>query len=278
MTDTPYAHACDAAPAVQVRRGDGPLVLAIPHTGTHLPPDGYAALNQNGRLLRDTDWHVDRLYDGLVADVTTVRATFHRYVIDANRDPTGASLYPGANTTELVPSIDFDGRPIRDTPADACEIAARLAHFHAPYHTALEAELRRVHAAHGVVILFDCHSIRSRIPFLFDGELPHLNIGTADGTTCAAIVEDTVATHAAAATPHTFVRNGRFKGGWTTRHYGRPHHGWHAIQLELAQRSYLCEEQAPFRYDPNAAESLRSHLRRMLEALIALAPTLVHTP
>jgi formiminoglutamase len=274
MSTTPYAHASDAVPPVQVHRGRGPLVLGMPHTGMHLPPDAWAALNGNGRLLRDTDWHVDRLYADLVPDVTIVRATFHRYVIDANRDPSGASLYPGANTTELVPSIDFDGAPIRDVPPDGREIAARLDGYHAPYHAALAAELHRVRAAHGAAILFDCHSIRSHIPFLFGGELPHLNIGTADGASCVPEVEALVASHAATAAPLTVVRNGRFKGGWTTRHYGRPAEGWHAIQLEIAQRTYLQAEEAPFRYDTEAAAALRIHLRATLLALAALAPRL----
>ena len=156
---------------VEVSRGDGPVVLGLPHTGTWLPEEVRPRLNETGLALADTDWHVDRLYDGLLPGATTVRATFHRYLIDANRAPDDASLYPGQNTTGLCPMTDFDGRPIwRDGAApDAAEIAERVAGFHAPYHAALAAEIERVRARHGVAILYDCHSIRSEIPFLFDG-------------------------------------------------------------------------------------------------------------
>ena len=142
---------------VEVSRGDGPVVLGLPHTGTWLPEEVRPRLNDTGLALADTDWHVDRLYEGLLPGVTTVRATFHRYLIDANRAPDDASLYPGQNTTGLCPTTDFDGRPIwRDGAApDATEVAERVASFHAPYHAALAAEIERVRARHGVAILYD---------------------------------------------------------------------------------------------------------------------------
>lgn len=263
---------------VEVIRGDGPLVLGLPHTGTWLPGDVADALNDNGRALADTDWHVDRLYDGLIAGATSVRATFHRYVIDANRDPAGTSLYPGQNTTGLVPLTDFDGQPIWATPPDAGQIAARRAAFHAPYHAALAAELDRVRARHGVAILFDCHSIRSRIPFLFDGVLPDFNIGTHDGASCDPRVAALVTARCRAAKGMTVTVNGRFKGGWTTRHYGRPAQGFHVIQMELAQSTYLAAEAPPWAWDPARAGRLRAHLADILSGLAALAPTLGEQP
>ncbi|MCE8471151.1 N-formylglutamate amidohydrolase, partial [Rhodovulum sulfidophilum] len=162
---------------VEITRGDSAVILGLPHTGTHVPEDILARLNARGRELTDTDWHVHELYDGLLPGATTVRATFHRYVIDANRPPEDESLYPGQNTTGLVPLTDFDGEPIWDTTPDAAETARRLAEFHAPYHAALAAEIARVRARHGVAILYDCHSIRSVIPYLFEGILPDFNIG-----------------------------------------------------------------------------------------------------
>jgi formiminoglutamase len=256
---------------VHVTRGDGPVILAFPHVGTDLPEDVRAALNAEGRRLRDTDWHVDRLYDGLLPGATTVTATFHRYVIDANRDPAGTSLYPGQNTTGLVPLTDFDGQPIWDRPPDAAEIARRLAAFHAPYHAALAAEVARVRARHGIAILYDCHSIRSRIPFLFDGPLPDLNIGTNGGTTCDPRIAAAALRHAAA---RTHVLDGRFKGGWTTRHYGRPGQGVHAIQMELAQATHLATETPPFAWDAVKAAALRPVLAAILHDIAALAPDL----
>ena len=206
-----------------------------------------------------------------------MRATFHRYVIDANRDPSGASLYPGQNTTGLVPLTDFDGQDIWTTPPSEAEIEARRKTFHAPYHAALEAELARVRDLHGVAILYDCHSIRSLIPFLFDGPLPDFNIGTNLGTTCAPEIEAAVADICAAAPGYTSVINGRFKGGWTTRHYGRPAEGLHAIQMELAQSSYLSAEAPPWPCDPEKSARLRVHLTDILTTLAAMAPTLKGT-
>lgn len=262
---------------VEVQRGIGPIVLGLPHTGTLVPQDINANLNARGKELSDTDWHIEKLYADLVPNVTTVRATFHRYVIDANRDPSGVSLYPGQNTTGLVPLTDFDGHTIWTNAPDVQEVERRRREFHAPYHAALESEMRRVRELHGVAILYDCHSIRSHIPFLFEGTLPDFNIGTNNGTTCARDIE--VATHqiCSKATGFTSVLNGRFKGGWTTRHYGRPHEAWHAIQMELAQSSYLNTESPPWAYDTAKAESLRRHLKRILENLTKLATQLGQT-
>ncbi len=256
-------------------RGDSPLVLGLPHTGTYVPPDIKARLNDRGRELADTDWHIDRLYDGLLPGATTVRATFHRYVIDANRDPSGVSLYPGQNTTTLVPLTDFDGHDIWDQPPSEAEITERRETFHAPYHAALEAELARVKAIHGIAVLYDCHSIRSHIPFLFDGVLPDMNLGTNGGTTCAPQIE-AIAHEFAASSPYSTVLNGRFKGGWTTRHYGRPAEGLHAIQMELAQSTYLTTESPPWSYDDRKATRLRRWLSDILDAIqdtaLELAP------
>lgn len=263
--------------AVEVRRGDGPVILGMPHVGVDVPDDIRVQLNEEGRTLRDADWHVDRLYDGLLPGATVVRATFHRYVIDANRDPSGVSLYPGQNTTGLVPLTNFDGASIWSAPPDAAQTARRLEEFHTAYHTAFAAEISRVRAQHGVAILYDCHSIRSRIAHLFDGALPDLNIGTNAGRTCDAAIE-AAALDAAKASGFTHVLNGRFKGGWTTRHYGRPETGVHAIQMELAQVRYLASEEPPFDYDAARAEPLRATLRALLERLAALAPGLAKNP
>ncbi len=257
---------------VEVKTGDSPVLLAMPHTGTDVPSEIAASLNDTGQTLADTDWHVDQLYDGLLPGATTVRATFHRYVIDANRDPAGASLYPGQNTTGLVPLTDFDGRPIWRDPPDAEDIEARRATFHAPYHSALKGQIARLKARHGVAILYDCHSIRSRAPFLFDGELPVLNIGTHDGVSCGGAIEG-AAVEAVEASGFSFVLNGRFKGGWTTRHYGWPADDIHAIQMEIAQRAYLAAEASPWSYDAARAEPLRTALAALLETIERLALT-----
>ena len=262
---------------VEVFEGDSPIVLGLPHTGTFVPDDIMANLNPRGRGLDDTDWHIHTLYDGVLKGASTVRATFHRYVIDANRDPSGVSLYPGQNTTGLVPLTDFDGQDIWNTPPDEAEIEARRQAFHAPYHAALQTELERVHELHGIAILYDCHSIRSGIPFLFEGTLPDFNIGTNLGTTCAPEIEAVTQKVCEHASGYSSVTNGRFKGGWTTRHYGRPSEGLHAIQMELAQSTYLKAEASPWSYDETKAARLRPHLTTILTQLAALAPTLKGT-
>lgn len=260
---------------VTITRGDSPIVLGMPHVGTFVPAEIAARLNDEGAVLRDTDWFIADLYRDLIPGLTTVAATFHRYVIDANRDPSGQSLYPGASTTSLVPLTTFDGVPIWKPGAEPSEAdtAARLASFHAPYHAALAGELARVRARHGVAILYDCHSIRSVIPWLFDGVLPDFNIGTDGGATCDPRIE-AAALQVTRASGRTHVLNGRFRGGWTTRHYGRPGEGLHAIQMELAQSSHLTQEAPPFALDADKSARLRPVLADLLARLAALAPAL----
>lgn len=261
----------------ELHKGSSPIILGFPHTGTDIPAEIRDRLNDRGQLLADTDWHIHTLYDGLLDGATTVRATFHRYVIDANRDPSGASLYPGRNTTGLVPETDFDGEPIwkAGQEPDQDDIAHRLANFHAPYHAALAAEIERIKALHGIAIVYDCHSIRSNIPFLFEGTLPDFNIGTGQGTTCDPAIEAIAADVANRAEGYSAVLNGRFTGGWTTRHYGKPQTGVHAIQMELAQSTHLATETPPFAYDGDKVSKLRIHLKDILQRLenFALAAT-----
>ncbi len=259
--------------SIEVHEGDSPLVLGLPHTGTDLPTDVSDRLNATGRALADTDWNIHTLYSGLVQNVSSVRTRFHRYVIDVNRDPSGQSLYPGQNTTGLCPVTDFDGVPIYQDGAepDADEVERRRVLYHAPYHAALEQQMARVSARHGFAVLYDCHSIRSRIPFLFDGVLPDFNIGTNDTTTCAAEIEAHVYRICRKTTDYSTVLNGRFKGGWTTRHYGRPLDGWHAIQMELAQSTYMTEA-PPWDLIPSRANELRVQLADILRTLMEWRP------
>jgi len=225
-------------------------------------------MNQRGQGLDDTDWHIAQLYAGLDFEATTVEATFHRYVIDANRDPAGQSLYPGQNTTTLCPLTDFDGRPIwKDGEEPSVDdIEQRTLKFHAPYHDALSREIERVKAIHGFALLYDCHSIRSHIPFLFDGKLPDFSIGTNEGVTCAPELAASVLETCKKAQGYTSVLNGRFKGGWTTRHYGQPARGIHAIQMELAQSTYMIER-APWNYVSEIATQTRTHLKKIFQTL-----------
>ena len=253
---------------VEVVRGQSPLILGLPHTGIFVPDEIFNRLNNTGKQLTDTDWHVHKLYDGLVENLTSVRALFHRYVIDANRDPAGVSLYPGQNTTELCPTTDFDNYDIylRNEAPDHDEIERRRTWFHQKYHLSLAAEIQRIKELHGFAILYDCHSIRSHVPHLFEGKLPDFNIGTFDGKTCSNVIEDTVSDICKSALNYTHILNGRFKGGWTTRNYGDPLNGVHAIQMELSQTTYM-QEAAPWAYNEKLANKIRPHLKQILKSL-----------
>jgi len=256
-----------------IRRGTRPLVLSFPHTGLDIPDDCTRGVVSVELARHDADWFVDRLY-GFAGELgaTTVHTALSRTVIDVNRDPFGASLYSGQATTGLVPIETFDGRALyRDGMApDAAEIERRKHLYFAPYHAALASELARLRERHARVVLYDCHSIRSVIPRLFPGELPVFNIGTNSSKSCDLRLEAEVA-RLTAASRWPSVVNGRFTGGWITRHYGRPADGIHAVQMELALRGYLAEEASPPCWDAEFARPIQSVLRRVLEACLAFA-------
>lgn len=255
---------------VTVEEHDTPLILSLPHSGTALPIGMRDRLTDIGRALHDTDWHIDRLYAfAELLPATTVTAVFSRYVVDVNRDPAGTSLYPGQPTTGLVPTTTAAGDPLYragEEPDDA-EIEARKRTYFAAYHDALGEQIERVKARHGLALLYDCHSIKSRVPRLFEGELPALNLGTNDGRSCAPALQEALEAKMAES-PYTRVTNGRFKGGWITRHYGQPHDSVHAVQMELAQRTYMHEE-PPYAFDHDKAQALQPTLLRFLEAMLA---------
>ena len=258
----------------EIARGDSPLVIAVPHAGTFLPPELAANLTAAARPLPDTDWHVAKLYAFAgEAGATLVVATHSRYAIDLNRDPTGVSLYPGADVTELCPTRTFANEPIwrEGTAPNAADVEARRARFFDPYHAALAAEIERVRARHGYAILLDGHSIRSEVPRFFADRLPDLNLGTASGASCAPAVQDLAAGALNDATGFTHVVNGRFKGGYVTRHYGRPARGVHALQLEIAQACYM-DEAPPYPWDADRAAALGAALRLLVGALLAWRP------
>lgn len=260
-------------PAFRLRQGSRPLLISMPHVGTHVPPALAARFTPEARQVPDTDWHLERLYD--LADAlgaSVLMATHSRYVIDLNRPPDNQNLYPGQDTTGLCPVDTFDKTPIyaaNDLP-DEEEISARRDALWQPYHQQLQAELGRLKAAHGTVVLWDAHSIRSVLPRFFDGKLPDLNLGTANGASCDPALAQTLLSIGEAATGYQAVLNGRFKGGHITRQYGRPEEGVHAIQLELTHCSYM-QESMPFDYLPEQASGVQPHLRAMLEAALNFA-------
>ena len=257
-----------------IDRGDSALIVDVPHAGVHVPEDIARRLAPAARALPDTDWHVGDLYAfARASGATVVRATHARYVIDLNRDPDGVALYPGADNTELVPTRTFDNEAIwrAGTAPDAREVEERVRTYFAPYHEALAAEVERVRARHGYAVLLDGHSIRAQVPRFFAGRLPDFNLGTADGASADPALERLASGILAASAPFTSIVNGRFKGGWITRRYGRPHEGVHALQLEMAQSAYM-DEAPPYRYDPARAKPLVDVLRRLVDALAGWRP------
>jgi N-formylglutamate deformylase len=260
-------------PAYTLTQGSIALLISFPHSGPLLPEPYASSMTPAARLVADTDWHLPTLYDFATAlGASTLHANYSRYIIDMNRPATGESLYPGQTTTSLCPTETFRGEPLYPDaggPSDA-EIADRVEKFWQPYHGALQAELDRLKAAHGQVLLWEAHSIASILPRLFEGQLPDLNIGTFGGASCAPAVHNAVVT-VAEASPFTSVVNGRFKGGHITRHFGQPSQGVHAVQMEMTQVLYM-DENAPFAYLPDVANKVKPTLQAMIEAAYAALP------
>jgi len=252
--------------------GSTPLLIDIPHAGEMLPVDIERRLAPRSRKLIDTDWHVHRLVEFAPSlGAAVMRARLSRYAIDLNRGADDEPLYAGP-TTGLVPTEDFDGTPLyrTDRPADQ-EIAARVKQYWRPYHDRLGAELEAIRKRHGFAILLDAHSIRSRVPRLFDGELPDLNLGTFDGRSCARSLQEGAVKLLQGQDEFSHVVNGRFKGGYITRHYGQPEQGIHALQLEIAQSCYM-DESNPECYDEAQAAPLKAWLQTLIEYLVEWRP------
>jgi N-formylglutamate amidohydrolase len=257
-----------------LHRSDAPLVIDVPHAGTHVPPDIAQRLTPIARTVPDTDWHVEKLYAfAAAAGATLMTATHSRFVIDLNRNPAGVALYAGADNTELCPTRTFGNDPIygEGTLPDAAEVALRRAAYFDPYHAALAAEIERVRAIHGYAVLLDGHSIRAEVPRFFAGRLPDFNLGTADGASCAPNLQAVAADVLASSARFTHIVNGRFKGGYVTRHHGAPARGVHALQLEMAQSAYM-NEAPPYRWDAAFAAPLGEVLARLVDALIDWRP------
>lgn len=252
-----------------LHRGTLPLLLSVPHDGTRVPPDIADRLTEEARGIPDTDWHIARLYDFVRELGGSMIVPVHsRYVIDLNRGEDDVSLYPGQNTTGLVPMRRFDGGPVYREGAepDEAEVASRIDIYWRLYHAALREELERLRAEHGRVLLWEGHSIKGELPFLFEGRLPDLNLGTANGASCSESTQERIEEVLAAQDVYGHVANGRFKGGHITRHYGRPETGVDAVQLEISQRCYMDEDR--FEWDAAKAAALQPLLRSMIEAAL----------
>jgi N-formylglutamate deformylase len=257
-------------PIFELRQGSAPLLISMPHPGTYLPEDIAGRVTEAALALPDTDWHLQRLYDFAdELDASLIVATHSRYVIDLNRPPDDANLYPGQDTTGLCPVDTFAREPIyrAGRAPDTGETQRRIEHYWLPYHAVLESELRRLRGRHSKVVLWDAHSIRSVVPRLFQGRLPDLNLGTAGGASCEETLAQLLLQTAQSHGSYSAVLNGRFKGGYITRHYGRPGEGLHAVQLELAQLTYM-QEDDPYAFDESRAALLRPLLLQLLDTVL----------
>ena len=275
MTATASTTTDSANTVYTLHRGSAPLLLSLPHVGTHLPEALRPRLVDRALAVEDTDWHLDQVYNFARAMGASLLVPRHsRYVVDLNRPPENAPMYPGVNNTGLCPLSFFDGQPLYlDGQApSAAEVAARVQSHWQPYHAALAGELARLRAEHGQVVLFDGHSIKSELPWLFDGRLPDLNLGTADGRSCAPALRRALGQVLAGQTRYSQVVDGRFKGGYITRHYGAPEQGIHAVQLEMCWRCYM-QEAPPYAWHDGLAAEVQPLLRQLLQAMLDFAAT-----
>ncbi len=256
-------------PIFSLHRGSAPLLVSLPHDGSEIPDDIAQRLAPDARKAPDTDWWVSRLYafaKELGASILVPRHS--RYVVDLNRPPDDTSLYPGQNTTGLCPIVQFSGTPVylEGGEPDAAEITRRVDVYWRPYHQALQDELKRIRDLHGRAVLWEGHSIRGELPFLFEGRLPDFNLGTVGGASCRPELQQRLEAVLEAQTGHTHVVNGRFKGGYITRHYADPVNGIDAVQLELAQRTYMDEQRVE--WDDHKAQRLQQVLQALLETAL----------
>ena len=256
--------------------GSVPLLVSMPHVGTHIPDELKPGYVPRALAVEDTDWHLERLYGfvrGMGASLIVPRVS--RYVIDLNRPPDDAPMYPGASNTELCPTRFFTGDPlyVQGAAPEAAQRLQRRDRYWQPYHDALRAELARIKAQHGFALLWDAHSIRSEIPWLFDGRLPDLNIGTASGAAAHTSITRAVVDACRNAPGVSSVVNGRFKGGYITRHHGQPANHIHAVQLEKCQSLYM-QEVVPFAYDEARAADIQPVLQAMVSGALDAARAL----
>lgn len=250
------------------RLGSTPLLVSMPHTGTFIPEDIRQRISAEAKALPDTDWHLERLYDFLGAlGASVLVATHSRYVVDLNRPPDNVNLYPGQDTTGIVPLDTFHKEPLYRAAPTEQEIQSRIKTYWQPYHAKLAAELAVLKAKHGYALLWDAHSIFSVLPRFFQGTLPDFNLGTAGGKSCAPGAGEALVK---AVEGYSAVLNGRFKGGYITRRYGDPANGVHAVQLELSEATYM-DEKPPYAYREDLARRLQPQLRTLLELFLSIA-------
>lgn len=263
-------------PIYTLHQGTRPLLVSVPHAGQVVPADLAARMVPRAEGVEDTDWHLEKLYAFVVSlGASLIVPTYSRFVVDLNRPNDNQPMYPGVNNTELVPTRFFTGDAIyRDgeAPTEA-EVRARCTKYWQPYHDAIEQELTRLHGAHGHAVILDGHSIRAEVPWLFEGRLPDLNLGTANGESCDAGLRAKLAQSLNAQAAFSHVVDGRFKGGHITRHYGKPSRGWHAVQMEMGWHTYADDKAMPPTWLPERARAVQGVLRELIEIMLTHRPS-----
>ncbi len=260
-------------PIFEFNRGTTPLLISVPHAGTQVPASLAKSFTATARGLPDTDWLVDELYQ--FADdsgVGMIRANYSRYLVDLNRPPDDTSLYD-SKTTGLFPRTDFFGGDIYDAEhrPDENECAERFNRYWQPYHYQLQGELNRLHQQYGHAVLLDAHSIAAEVPMLFPGTLPDFNLGSNNEESAASDLIR-IATGCLDKHPvYSAVLDGRFKGGYITRHYGSPADNVHALQLELSMATYLGRGPGKT-IDVDKYRQLQPVLQQLVESLAQWVP------
>ena len=250
----------------QFRPGSSPLLISIPHNGSHIPDAVATTMTDAGRTSEDADWFLDRLYDfPELSDASTIIAQQSRYVIDLNRPKTDESLYPGQTTTGLIPKTRFDGMATYTTEPDEAEVQRRIDEIWSPYHQQIETELGRLVQEHGIAILIEAHSIKSQVPRLFEGTLSDFNIGTSRGASCDVALTDIVMNTINSHTEYSSVLNERFVGGYITRHFGDPSNHRHALQIELSQATYM--DESTNRWNDQKASKVQPVFRNIISGI-----------
>lgn len=262
-------------PIFNLQTGHTPLLISVPHVGTLVPSDQQHRYTARALQVEDTDWFLDRLYAFAVElGAGLIVPTYSRYLIDLNRPSENTPMYAGQNNTELCPTQHFTGEPLYQpgqTP-DAEEVRRRVSTYWQPYHDALRGEVTRLKNQHGHAVLFDAHSIKSELPWLFEGQLPHMNLGTVGGHSCSASLRAALVSQLNSQSDYTHIVDGRFKGGHITRHYGRPDEGVHTVQLEMCWRAYM-EETPPLQWHEGRAAAVTPLLQKLVQAMLRWRPT-----
>jgi N-formylglutamate deformylase len=243
-----------------------PIVISVPHAGTAFPDDIQSELKTSLLPPDDTDWFVHQLYDfAAELGIPVLKANYSRWVVDLNRNPDSSPLYhDGRVLTGLCTTTTFLGESIyidERTEINPAEVARRKTRYFEPYHEALQQLLDATKARFGRVLLWDCHSIRRVVSAIHDGPFPDLILGSADQTSASAVLIEQ-ALHELGGGPHSLKHNTPFKGGYITRHFGRPAEQQHALQLEMSKDVYM--DDAEQQYDQPRATQIRAILRQTL--------------